>query len=208
MSRMVSFFVLIAIIVVIGFLFFRVMAPFLLPLFLAAMLVVIVHPVHVRILERCKGRQRLASALTTALVLLIVLLPLLGITFMAFAEGSAMVARQDPGELRDKIGKARDQFELLRMPHAPELRTTERSFDQLLAKVDQYPLEESRSLIESVSANLSELRLISSPPPNGQLPSSIPSKTSCSKRNRPAKKNSRQPSTDSTSARQPASSMT
>ena len=50
MSRMVSFIVLIVIIVLIGFLFFRVMAPFLLPLFLAALMVVIFHPLHRHIL--------------------------------------------------------------------------------------------------------------------------------------------------------------
>ena len=141
MSRLVSFFVLIAIIMVIGFLFFRVMAPFLLPLFLAALLVVIIHPLHRRILDRCQGRQRLAAALSTTLVLLIVLLPLLGITFMAIAEGSAMIARQNPNELRDKIGRARDRFELLRMPHAKELRATEGSIDVLLANAEQFSPE-------------------------------------------------------------------
>jgi len=93
MSRIVSFLVLIAIILVIGFFFFRVMAPFLVPLFLAVLLVVIFHPMHLRVLQRCGGRQRLASAVTTSMVVLIVFLPLLAVLFMAAAQGSAMVAR-------------------------------------------------------------------------------------------------------------------
>lgn len=158
MTRLVSFFVLIAIIVLIGFLFFRVMAPFLLPLFLAALLVVIFHPVHLRIVDRCRGRQRLASALTTSLVLLIVLLPLLGIMFMAVAEGSAAVTRQNPGELRDRLAAARDRFELFRMPHAHELRSTERYFSLLVTSADQNAPENSSPLIDVVLEQLNELR--------------------------------------------------
>ncbi len=158
MSRMVSFIVLIAIILVIGVLFFRVMAPFLLPLFLAALLVVIFHPVHRWILHRCKERQRLASALTTALVLLIVLLPLLGITFMAAAEGSAMVTRQNPNELRERIARARDRFELLKMPHARQIRTTESSFSMLVASADKFTPENSRPMIQGVLDQVSDLR--------------------------------------------------
>jgi predicted PurR-regulated permease PerM len=158
MTRIVSFFVLIGIIVVIGFLFFRVMAPFLLPLFLAALLVVIFHPTHLWLVERCKGRQRLASALTTTLVLLIVLLPLLGITIMAAAEGSAMIARQNPGELRDKIGHARDRIELLRMPQARQLRAVENTLSLLVANADRFPPESSRPMIDITLDNLNQLR--------------------------------------------------
>jgi len=118
MSRIVSFLVLIAIILVIGFFFFRVMAPFLVPLFLAVLLVVIFHPLHLRVVRRCGGKQRLASAATTTLVILIVFLPLLAVLFMAAAQGSAQIARLNPTELRDKVTRARDQFSLLRMPQA------------------------------------------------------------------------------------------
>ncbi|MFO7906732.1 MAG: AI-2E family transporter [Planctomycetota bacterium] len=158
MSRLVSFFVLIAIILLIGFLFFRVISPFLLPLFLAALLVVICHPAHELILKRCKNRQRLASALTTALVLLIVLLPLLGITFMAVAEGSALLARQNPSELRERIARTRDRFELLRMPRAEQLRNTQNAISTLVSETDQYAPESTRPMIADVIENVSELR--------------------------------------------------
>ena len=72
------------------------MAPFLVPLFLAVLLVVIFHPLHLRVLQWCGGRHRLASAVTTSMVILIVLLPLLVVLFMAAAQGSAMVARLNP----------------------------------------------------------------------------------------------------------------
>lgn len=160
MSRLVSFFVLIAIILLIGFLFLRVMAPFLLPLFVAALLVVIFHPLHELIVKRCNKRYRLASALTTALVLGVVLLPLLGITFMAIAEGSAMLARQNPSELREKIARARDEFELLRMPHARQLRSAERTFSRLVTSADEYAPDISRSMIRNALESLSALRSV------------------------------------------------
>ncbi len=158
MSRMVSFFALIATIAAIGFLFFRVMAPFLLPLFLAALLVVIFHPVHERILVRCQGRRRVASALTTTLILCIVMIPFLGIVIMAAAEGSAMIARQNPNELRAKIAHARDRFDLLKMPHARQLRTTEEAFTALVVSAEDFTPEYSRSTIPGVVEQLSELR--------------------------------------------------
>ena len=159
MSRMVSFFVLIAIILVIGFLFFRVMAPFLLPLFLAALLVVIFHPLHQRMLSRCGDRQRLASALTTLVVMLIVLLPTLFVIVMAAAEGSAMVARLNPSELRHKVGRARDQFMLLQMPHAERIRAIEAGLSALIAEpgiiADQ---ASARSQVRQLTGQLDQLR--------------------------------------------------
>ncbi|MBW3600637.1 MAG: hypothetical protein KY475_25665, partial [Planctomycetes bacterium] len=75
-TRAISFVVLVTIIVIIGILFYRVMANFLLPLFLAALLVVIFRPLHQWLLVKCGGRVRLAAGVTTAAILLIVLLPL------------------------------------------------------------------------------------------------------------------------------------
>ncbi len=164
MSRMVSFIALIAIIVLIGFLFFRVMAPFMLPLFLAVLLVVIFHPIHRRILARCREHVRVASAVTTIAVLLIVLLPLLIVVVMAAAEGSAMIARQDPAELRGKIARARDQFDLLRMPYAQHMREIERLSAGLIANSStsqwpDYAQQQIPALLEQLSALQSEYKV-------------------------------------------------
>lgn len=90
MSRMVSFVVLLGILVAIGVLFFKVMAGFLLPLFLAVLLVVMFRPLHAWISQRLPGRRRLAAAATTLVILLIFLIPLLLIFFQAFREGVAI----------------------------------------------------------------------------------------------------------------------
>lgn len=86
-ARMVSFLVLLAILVTIGILFIRVMANFLLPMFLAVLLVVIFQPVHQWFRANFNGHDRLAAICTTTAIILIVLLPLLLIGFNATTEG-------------------------------------------------------------------------------------------------------------------------
>lgn len=93
MSRMVSFTILAGILLVIGVLFYKVMANFLLPMFLAVLLVVIFHPLYNWCIEKCKGRQRVAAGVTTAMIVLIVLLPLLGILSQAAVEGISIYHR-------------------------------------------------------------------------------------------------------------------
>lgn len=159
MSRLVSFIVLIAIILVIGFFFFRVMSPFLLPLFLAVLLVVIFHPLHLRVLQRCHGRHRLASTITTGLIILIVLLPLLSVIFMAAAEGSALIARLNPAELRDKVARARDKVPLLKMPHADLIRAIESNIEILVTDSTEPKLEPGDpDDVSAIIADLDRLR--------------------------------------------------
>jgi predicted PurR-regulated permease PerM len=76
MTRMVSFTVLLGLVVLFGLLSLRVMASFLLPLLLAAMLVVIFGPLHRWLRLRFGLADWLAAGLTTLFVLVIVLVPL------------------------------------------------------------------------------------------------------------------------------------
>ncbi len=71
----------------IGMKFFEVMVLFIVPLFLSAVLVVIFKPVHLWILSKVGQHRRIAAALTTLVIVLIVLLPTLAITMRAIAEG-------------------------------------------------------------------------------------------------------------------------
>ena len=90
MARIVSFVVLVAILLIIGGLFFQVMAGFLLPMFLAVLLVVMFGPLHDWFVVKCKGRDRLAAGLTTGAILLIISIPLLGILAPAVMEAEAI----------------------------------------------------------------------------------------------------------------------
>jgi predicted PurR-regulated permease PerM len=82
-SRIVSLVVLLALVVLFGGLFYLVVARFIVPLFLAAMLTVLFRPMHQWILRKCRGHDRMAAGVTTAAILLIVLLPATGIVYKA-----------------------------------------------------------------------------------------------------------------------------
>ncbi len=76
MARIVSLVMLVVILLVIGGLFLQVMAGFLLPLFLALLLVVVFRPLHQWFYKRLGHRDRMAALATTVTILLLVLIPL------------------------------------------------------------------------------------------------------------------------------------
>ncbi|MGO8688804.1 MAG: AI-2E family transporter [Thermoguttaceae bacterium] len=99
MARIISLVVLVAILALMAVLFFQVMASFLLPVFLAVLLVVMFGPVHRWFVARCKGRDRLAAALTTVAILLIVLTPVLLVFFQAVHESVHFYRDLSSGQL-------------------------------------------------------------------------------------------------------------
>jgi predicted PurR-regulated permease PerM len=90
MARIISLVVLIVILLAIAGLFFRVMANFWLPLFLALLLVVMFGPLHGWFSQRCGGRGRVSALLTTTTILLMVLAPLLALLIEAGYEAQSI----------------------------------------------------------------------------------------------------------------------
>ncbi len=90
MARIVSLVVLVVILLITAFFFFRVMADFLLPLFLSALLVVMFGPLYRWFRVRCGRYERIAAALTTGTILLMVLVPLLLLLVEAGYEAEAL----------------------------------------------------------------------------------------------------------------------
>ena len=84
--RLVSLGLLAALIGLLGLTFFHVLAPFLLPLFLAAVLAMLSQPLYRRVTTWTGGRTGLAAGLTTALVLGALMIPL--------SLGTVLAARQ------------------------------------------------------------------------------------------------------------------
>ncbi|MCA9266542.1 MAG: AI-2E family transporter [Planctomycetales bacterium] len=125
MARIVSFTVLLLTIVVMGLMFFRVMAGFWLPLFLAALLVVMFKPVHEYFLSRTRGRERLAAILTTLTVLVVVLAPLGWAVTLAVTEAADLYARPNDRVVEDKLAELRERFGLvIPYPEVDELQST------------------------------------------------------------------------------------
>jgi predicted PurR-regulated permease PerM len=85
--RVISLIVLLAIILLVGTVFFQVMAQFIVPLFLACVLLVVFYPLHVRVLQRLPRFPRLSALITTTLILLGICLPLAWLGWNAYLEG-------------------------------------------------------------------------------------------------------------------------
>lgn len=84
MNRSINLLVLLALLVMLGATFYQFVAPFLLPLFLAAVLAIVCQPVYIWLLERCGNQRRwLAAGLTTLGVVALVLIPILIGTMVA-----------------------------------------------------------------------------------------------------------------------------
>ena len=141
MPRVVSFIVLLAVIVLIGSMFFQVMVQFIVPLFLAAVLVVIFKPIHLWMLQKCGQRQKVAAALTTLAIVLMVLLPLSGMLVKAVSEGVEMARNHtEDGKLNT------DSIQLL-------INKTVELVNQGLAKF-QLPEQSSEEVYAYIRENL------------------------------------------------------
>ncbi|MCA9213861.1 MAG: AI-2E family transporter [Planctomycetales bacterium] len=104
-TKIASLLVLVVIIIVILILFYRVMAGFVLPLFLAALCSVLFRPIHAWMLNLLRGRETTAAALTTAAILCIVFCPMVIIAGMAIGEwkDSSDFGSGNTGTTTDKI---------------------------------------------------------------------------------------------------------
>jgi len=130
--RLISFLVLIAIIVLSGAMFYQVMASFVLPLFLAAVLCVVFAPLHRWILRKYKARVRLAALTTTTIIGLVVLLPLITTVSIAIVEGSRLTSTVTPAVLADSLADLRRRFNL-NIPHKATLTQIESQIAELTA---------------------------------------------------------------------------
>ena len=133
LSRIVSFTVLIGIIFVMGILFFRVMASFVLPLFLAAVLVIVFQPTYGYFLRKFKGRRRWSASVTTAIIGLVVMLPIGLVIAMAVVEGANVTKKLTPAYIKASVEDIREKLDL-EMPHKNEFSAISATFEHLSDK--------------------------------------------------------------------------
>lgn len=89
--RVVSFIVLLAIMLLVGIVFFRVMAQFIVPLFLACVLLVVFQPLHRWFFSKFPKWPRLAALLTTFTILFTVLAPTIYLGWNAYHESAIRI---------------------------------------------------------------------------------------------------------------------
>ena len=144
LSRIMSVVMLIFGIIAVGILFYRVMAVFFVPLFMAAALVVIFRPVNNWLITKLGNRRRTAAVVTTGMVLLVVLLPILLVLSVAATQFTALVGQANFDDLTAAIDRARTQFGMT-LPHAEQFRR----LDSLADSMDEP--REANEVLESIS---------------------------------------------------------
>src|SRR5688572_10451720 len=114
MARIISLIVLVVLVLLFGILFIQVMAGFFVPLFLAVLLAVLFRPLHRWLSLRLNQRVRVAAAITTLSILVIVFTPIVLVTLRTVAEAHALVSNEhrlklDPDLLRNFVKNVNDR---------------------------------------------------------------------------------------------------
>jgi len=112
MSRFVSLIVLLASIVVIGALFYKVMIGFFVPAFLAAVLVIVFRPMHRWVLQKVGKREHLAAGITTSLIIFSVLIPTALILTLGAIQGTKLIGSITPSTISLGLNNARKSLGL------------------------------------------------------------------------------------------------
>ena len=132
MARVISFLVLILATGVLLALFYQVVSVFLLPLFLAAVTVLLLRPLHLYVVRWCNNRRYVGALLMTGAVLLAVLVPVLTVAMIAGYEAIELVNKLDTDTMRVQLDHARSSLGL-DYQFVDECRFIESSLEQLRA---------------------------------------------------------------------------
>jgi predicted PurR-regulated permease PerM len=108
--RVVSFIVLVAILLLMGAMFFQVLAQFVVPLFLAAVLVVIFKPLHEWVRGCLPRYRRLSALITTTAIMLLALLPTVWLGWNAYREGRGVLIKLQRPETRVMLERKFDEI--------------------------------------------------------------------------------------------------
>ncbi|AMV35481.1 putative inner membrane protein [Pirellula sp. SH-Sr6A] len=138
MARYISFAVLLGIIVVIGALFYKVMIGFFIPVFLAAVLVVVFRPLHRWVCSKVGERDHVSAGITTTLIVLIVLIPAGLVLTMAAIQGAGLVAdvARIPSSIQVGLAQLRkNKWVNLEYPHADIVREIQSKIDDIQNEV-------------------------------------------------------------------------
>lgn len=136
MSRLISFAALIGIIIVIGLLFYNVMVGFFVPVFLAAVLVVVFHPLHRWVLVKTGQREKLAAAITTILIMFSVLLPISVVVTAASVQGVKLISQVSPSGIRVGLSRMRDKLGL-HLDFEESLRASQLELERIMLAADE-----------------------------------------------------------------------
>jgi predicted PurR-regulated permease PerM len=142
LARYISFAVLLAILILIGVLFYKVMIGFFIPVFIAVVLVVVFQPLHRWVLKKVKGKPHLAATLTTALIAGSVLVPAGIIIGLAAVQGVRLLDDLNESNIRVGLSRFRSNpYVNLESPAANQLRSIDakvREIQEVVSSATNY----------------------------------------------------------------------
>ena len=154
MARLVSLGVLIGILIAVTIVFYQVMSSFLLPLFLAALVVVVFGPLYRWLLPRCRAKRHMAAALATVAIGAVAILPAAVISIMAAGEAISMSKRFDANQIEHLVARVRRKAGL-DMPMLGQLRQMESTLSD--SKWDSPFAVDHHALVTQVMQAVEEL---------------------------------------------------
>lgn len=138
MARYISFAVLLAILALIGILFYKVMIGFFVPVFIAVVLVVVFQPLHHWVLKKVKGRNHLAAGLTTLMIVASVLVPAGVILGLAGVQGFKLLDEFNESNVRLGLSRLRsNKFINLESPAAIQFRSIDAKLSEIKKVVSE-----------------------------------------------------------------------
>ena len=162
MTRLISFVVLIAIIIIIGLLFYKVLIGFFIPVFLATVLVVVFRPLHRWVLEKTGQRERLAAVCTTLLIMLTLLLPFAALGTASAVQGLRLIEQNDARTIALRLSQVRSGLGLEMPPYHELLRVVGEELNEIVNfTADSVVSEENpklRQIGRRTAATLVELK--------------------------------------------------
>lgn len=162
MSRLISFAVLIAIIIFIGLLFYKVLIGFFVPVFLASVLVVVFRPLHRWVLEMTGQREQVAAAITTFLIMAALILPFGVVLSSAAVQGLRLLKNNDVSVLQLKRDTLLESLGLTMPAYELELATLEEDVQRIVGGTSNEPRglvkirEESQAALEALKTRVIE----------------------------------------------------
>lgn len=159
LSRILSVAMLILGIIAVGALFYKVMVGFFVPLFLAALLVVIFRPVYVWIYDRVGNRTRSAALATTALILMVVLLPIVLVISVATSQFTSTVSHINFESLAQALERGREQFGI-NLAYPEQFRRLDELADSLDAPVGSDEMISHQQIVANIDEALALLRYL------------------------------------------------
>ncbi|QDV54058.1 AI-2E family transporter [Gimesia fumaroli] len=156
MVRLVSLSIILCLILFLGITFFKVIMPFLLPLFLAAVVAMVSQPLLNYFVKRTKGHVRIAAGITTTIIVSAILVPLcIGIFLGSLQIFTTVVNTLDEANWKKTVQTVREKVEISNDKFHQLIDWSNQYLDQEIGPLEQNKGQKhSESVEEFIRKNL------------------------------------------------------